>query len=104
VDCPTAIIMKSRDITQSDRGGSMGVPYIDLSRQNDSLVEAFSERAQELIQKSDYILGPALEQFEQRCREYFKTQHALGVASGTDALLISLKACGVGQGDEVILP
>lgn len=82
----------------------MAVPYIDLSRQNESLIEAFQERAQELIQKSDYILGPSLAQFEQRCREYFKTHHALGVASGTDALLISLKACGVGPGDEVIVP
>lgn len=82
----------------------MAVPYIDLSRQNESLIEAFQERVRELIEKSDFILGPGLARFEERCRDLFKVRHALGVASGTDALMMSLQVCGVGRDDEVILP
>lgn len=49
-----------------------------------------------------YIMGPELERFEQEAAEYCGTKHALGVANGSDALFLALKAMGIGLGDEVI--
>ena len=65
----------------------MALSYIDLSHQNQYVEEPFLEKLQANLRQSDFILGPSLTQFEAHCREYFKCRHALGVASGTDALL-----------------
>lgn len=52
----------------------------------------------------DFILAKPVQEFESKLAEYTWTKYALGVASGTDALILSLKACGIGPGDEVIVP
>src|SRR3989338_3689797 len=52
----------------------------------------------------DFILARPVQEFEKRFAEYCGAKYALGVASGTDALILSLKACGIGPGDEVIVP
>src|SRR3989338_1814821 len=52
----------------------------------------------------DFILGKPVQIFERALSEYTGSKYALGVASGTDALILSLKACGIGPGDEVIVP
>ncbi len=53
---------------------------------------------------SDFILGKSVRIFEESLAKYVGSKYALGVASGTDALILSLKACGIGPGDEVIVP
>jgi aminotransferase EvaB len=55
-----------------------------------------------VVQRGDFTLGRAVEEFEQRYANVIGTKHAIGVGSGTDALFLSLKALGVGPGDEVI--
>jgi dTDP-3-amino-2,3,6-trideoxy-4-keto-D-glucose/dTDP-3-amino-3,4,6-trideoxy-alpha-D-glucose/dTDP-2,6-dideoxy-D-kanosamine transaminase len=55
-----------------------------------------------VVQKGDFTLGRAVEEFEQRYAAVIGTKHAIGLGSGTDALFLSLKALGVGPGDEVI--
>ena len=56
----------------------------------------------QVAQSQRYILGPEVEAFEKEIAAYLGVKHAIGMASGTDALILSLKACGAGHGDEVI--
>lgn len=65
-------------------------------------VDAIFDELKRFIPTGDFTLGKPLQQFEQRFAELIGTRHAIGVGSGTDALKLSLKAIGVGHGDEVI--
>ncbi|GIF12708.1 DegT/DnrJ/EryC1/StrS family aminotransferase [Actinoplanes teichomyceticus] len=56
----------------------------------------------DLLVRGDYVLGPHVEQFEQDFADYIGVEHAVGVNSGTDALVLALRALGVGPGDEVV--
>ena len=85
-----------------DSGTVAQVPFVSLDRQyhelRDELVAAFDR-----VGKSGmYIMGPELERFEAEAAAFCGTRHALGVANGSDALFLSLKALGIGPGDEVI--
>jgi dTDP-4-amino-4,6-dideoxygalactose transaminase len=79
----------------------MRVPYSCLGRQFADPT-AYLDDIQELAQSGDFVLGAAVEEFERRFMGLCGTVHAIGVNSGTDALFLSLKALGVGPGDEVI--
>jgi dTDP-4-amino-4,6-dideoxygalactose transaminase len=80
----------------------MNVPFVDLRAQHESISEALSEAVKRVIGRSSFILGPELESFEREFGAYCGCPHAIGVASGTEALHLALWACGVGAGDEVI--
>jgi len=62
------------------------------------------EKVAEVVRGGRYILGPEVEAFEAEFADYLGTRHCIGVANGTDALAIALRALGVGPGDEVVLP
>lgn len=82
----------------------MNVPFVDLSLQ---FADIRSEVEQALVKTAGefrYILGPRVEAFEKEFAHFCQTQHCLGVGNGLDALVLALRACGVGPGDEVILP
>ncbi|MBL4580298.1 MAG: DegT/DnrJ/EryC1/StrS family aminotransferase [Flavobacteriales bacterium] len=64
--------------------------------------EAIDSAISQVLQSGIYILGPETEAFEQEFAEFTQTEYCSGVANGTDALLLALKACDVGEGDEVI--
>lgn len=57
-----------------------------------------------ILSRGEFVLGREVALFERRLRGFFRLKHALGVASGTDALVLSLKAAAIGPGDEVIVP
>ncbi len=80
----------------------MSVPLIDIKRQYMPIREEVDRVTKQVLDHGQFILGPELNKFEAEVGEYCNVKYALGVASGTDALLLALRACGVGPGDEVI--
>ena len=80
------------------------VPLLDLGPQNRALAPAFEQAFREVVASNQFIMGPRLEAFEKDCAAFLGVKHALGVSSGTDALLLALMALDVGEGDEVLIP
>lgn len=79
-----------------------GVPYLDLSREFNDLKDEWFAMIQDDGARGSWILGPNVHAFEKEVAEYVGTNHAIGLANGTDALLLALRALGIGPGDEVI--
>jgi dTDP-4-amino-4,6-dideoxygalactose transaminase len=80
----------------------MQVPLLDLSRQYASIADELNAAVVEVIRDQRFILGPVVERFEAEIAAMLGIGHAIGCASGTDALLLSLRACGVERGEEVV--
>jgi dTDP-4-amino-4,6-dideoxygalactose transaminase len=80
----------------------MAVPLLDLSRQYAYLKPALDKAVIDVYTHGKFILGPEVTAFESEIAKLSGVKHGIGVASGTDALLIALRAVGVGPGDEVI--
>ncbi|MGQ9508480.1 MAG: DegT/DnrJ/EryC1/StrS family aminotransferase [Thermodesulfobacteriota bacterium] len=80
------------------------VPFFDLTQQLTSIKEEIQRAIEEVYTKGQFILGPQVFHLEKMIASYCQTEWAVGVASGSDALILSLMALGVGPGDEVILP
>ncbi len=78
------------------------VPLIDLKRQYNGIKEEINSAIQDVLDSQAFILGPQVKEFEDLFASYCNTKHAIGVSSGTDALLLALKSLGIGNGDEVI--
>ena len=77
-------------------------PLIDLHAQYASIKREIDRAIQRVLNRGQFILGPEVEALERELAAYCGTAHAVAVASGTDALELSLRACGVGPGDEVL--
>ncbi len=82
----------------------MGVPLFDTITPLAPLRGQFDAAIARVIDSSRYILGPEVEAFEQEFAAYCGVRHAVGVANGTEAITIALRAMGVGSGDEVVVP
>ena len=80
----------------------MKVPLLDLKRQYQTIKPELDSAIMNVLAHAQFILGPEVKQFEEQAAVFCQSKHAVGVASGTDALLLALRACGVGPGDEVI--
>lgn len=80
----------------------MDVPYIDLVAQHAPLKADLLAAVERVIDHGWFILGPEVETFEQRLAAMIGVKHVIGVGNGTDALVLALRALGVGPGDEVI--
>src|SRR5512147_151502 len=80
----------------------MMVPMVDLKKQFRDIKDELFVMLTEILESSQYILGPKVLELEKKIAEYHGTLEAIGVASGTDALHLSLEALGIGEGDEVI--
>lgn len=80
----------------------MTIPFIDLKTQYAQLKSEIQGRINTVLDHGQYIMGPEVAELEARLVEYTGAKHCITVSSGTEALLISLMALGVGPGDEVI--
>lgn len=80
----------------------MPIDFIDLKSQYRALKSDVDARIQRVLDHGQYIMGPEVWELEERLAHYTGAQHCITCASGTDALLISLMALGIGPGDEVI--
>src|SRR5947209_20267220 len=80
----------------------MRVRLLDLSAQYAGLSEKMRAATDEVLSSQRFILGPKLSEFERAAAEYCGSPHAVGVSSGTDALLATLMALEIGLGDAVI--
>jgi dTDP-4-amino-4,6-dideoxygalactose transaminase len=78
------------------------VPMVDLKRQFNDIKKEVFEVLTEVLESSQYILGPKVAEFEQKIVSYHGMGEGVGVASGTDALHLAVEALGIGEGDEVI--
>ena len=78
------------------------VPYVNLAEQHAPLKAELLEAVAAVLDEGKFILGPQVEAFETRFADLCGTRHAVGVNSGTDALVLALQVLGVGPGDEVI--
>jgi dTDP-3-amino-3,4,6-trideoxy-alpha-D-glucose transaminase len=82
----------------------MTVPLFDTSSALEPLRDELREAVSRVLDSGHYILGPEVEAFEREMATYCGCQHAVGVANGTEAITIALRAMGVGPGDEVVVP
>jgi len=82
----------------------MQIKLLDLQAQYRGIREEIRQAIDQVCDEQALILGPAVDRFEKNLAAYCQTKHAIGVSSGTDALLCALMAMGIGPGDEVICP
>jgi dTDP-4-amino-4,6-dideoxygalactose transaminase len=80
------------------------IPLVDLTFQSDLIADEVGRGFQEVIATSAFIGGPAVAEFEAELAAYCGVEHSVGVANGTDAIELALRAAGIEPGDEVILP
>ena len=80
------------------------VPMLDLVRQYHSIRSEIDAAIGDVLKSGEFILGPHVKRFEDAAAAYCRVKHAIGLASGTDALLLSLRALGIGPGDAVLVP
>lgn len=78
------------------------IPFIDLHAQHDPIRDEADAAIAAVLDSGQFIRGPFVERFEREVADYVGAEHAIGVSSGTDALLASLMALDIGPGDEVI--
>lgn len=83
---------------------SMQLPLVDLRAQYEKIKPEIDRELHDVMQKSAFVGGEKVARFEEAFAAFLDIQHAIGVGNGTDALYLALKAAGIGQGDEVLVP
>jgi dTDP-3-amino-3,4,6-trideoxy-alpha-D-glucose transaminase len=82
----------------------MPVPLFDPSTPLQGLRRRLGEAIDDVLDRGQFILGPEVSAFEEEFAKYLGAEHVIGVANGTEALTIALRALGVGPGDDVVVP
>ena len=82
----------------------MNIPMLDLVAQYNGIKKEIDSAIQKVLSSGAYINGSQVKEFEDNIADFLGVKHAIGVASGSDALLLSLDAIGIKSGDKVIVP
>jgi dTDP-4-amino-4,6-dideoxygalactose transaminase len=82
----------------------MSIPLVDLHAQFEEIRPEVDAAIRRVLERGDFILGREVGEFEKAFAGFIGTRHCVGVASGTDALFLALKALGCGAGDKVLIP
>ncbi len=82
----------------------MDIPLVDLRLQHEQIADEVKRGFETVFERTAFVLGPAVEEFEQAFAKYSDVRHCVGVGSGTDAIEMILRAEEIGPGDEVIVP
>ena len=90
--------------TGPSRAAEIAVPPLNLAGQFAALREELLKEMADVAASGYYVLGPKVTTFEEALARYCGSRHAVGLSSGTDALLVAMMALGIGPGDEVIVP
>src|SRR5579863_4836136 len=80
----------------------MRIPLVDLQAQYQTIKHEVLAAVEDVFDQMQLFLGPQSQMFEQAFAAYCHCQHGVGLSNGTDALILALRACGIGPGDEVI--
>ena len=80
------------------------VPFVDLTLQHQPIQAEIEQAMAAVVQRGDFILGKSLKEFEAEFAQASGVNYGVGVASGTDAIALGLQACGITEGDEVLVP
>ena len=78
------------------------IPFVDLKAQYDSIKDEIDEAIQKVLNNTSFIMGEELIKLEEEFSSFCNTKYAIGVANGSDALILALRACGISKGDEII--
>src|SRR3954463_8262804 len=87
-----------------DWPGMAAIPLVDVRAQYAPLIPELLDRMQSVLDAGEFILGPNVNAFEDEAARYLRVPQTIGVANGTDAIVLVLDAMGIGPGDEVICP
>ena len=82
----------------------MKVPFLDFEQMHGPIIGEMNTAFNKVYESNWFVLGSSLLQFEQDYATFNQTKHAIGVSSGLDALVLSLRVLGIEKGDEVIVP
>lgn len=99
-----ALQQRQRKSPTPIKARAVKVPFVDLRGQNQRLQAEIETAIAKVIKRGDFILGKAVTEFENAFAQECGVEYGVGVASGTEAIALGLKACGIGAGDEVIIP
>jgi dTDP-4-amino-4,6-dideoxygalactose transaminase len=81
-----------------------GIPLVDLDLQHREIADEVRAGFDRVLAAKSFVLGPEVDRFERAYADYCGVRHCVGVANGTDAVELALRACGIGPGDEVLAP
>ena len=83
---------------------SRTVPFVDLTPQHQPIQAEIEQAIASVVQRGDFVLGKKLKEFETEFAQACGVNYGVGVTSGTDAIALGLQACGITQGDHVLVP
>ncbi len=87
---------------KNKRGDTMQIPFMNVKAQYHTIEDDLKQTILDVLSSGEYILGEQVQRFEEEFAKYNKVSYSVAVGNGTDALIIALKALGIGPGDEVI--
>jgi dTDP-4-amino-4,6-dideoxygalactose transaminase len=98
------VVREPSDSTSGPPAAPIAIPLVDLAAQQREVAEEIASGWARVVERSAFVLGEEVRRFEEAFAAFCGVRHCVGVANGTDALEIALRAVGVSAGDEVILP